>query len=104
MTTSHNVTGAGKVLSQRMTQLIAGHVPATVCEADLDGDYGAVQGVVATCTRCGHSTESFGTGEPSVRRCLALLRRECPNRERHYYFDDGCQADMYAVPARALVA
>ena len=37
-----------------------------------------VEGVVATCSRCGHETESYGTGAASVRRCLALLRVECP--------------------------
>ena len=46
---------------------------------DLEGDYSAeVEGVRATCSRCGHETESFGTSGASVRRCLVLLREECP--------------------------
>ena len=46
-----------------------------------------VPGVTATCQRCGHSTESFGTGERSVRRCLAMLRNECPNGEHNFYVE-----------------
>jgi hypothetical protein len=45
------------------------------------------EGVRATCGRCGHTTESFGTGEVSRRRCLALLREECPQGERNFYVD-----------------
>jgi hypothetical protein len=44
-----------------------------------------IEGIRATCTRCEHSTESFGTGPGSVRRCLALMREECPNAERNFY-------------------
>lgn len=44
-----------------------------------------VDGVVARCSRCDHETESFGTSEKSVKRCLALLREECPNDENNFY-------------------
>jgi hypothetical protein len=44
-----------------------------------------VTGVRVVCSRCEHETESFGTGEASVRRCLALLREECPEEEDNYY-------------------
>lgn len=54
-------------------------------EVELDGDYGSVDGVQATCGRCGHCTESFGTGDASVRRCLTLLREECPQGESNFY-------------------
>jgi hypothetical protein len=63
-------------------------VPVTIEEVELEGDHGMVDGVEATCTRCGHTTESFGTGDPSRRRCLALLREECPNEERNFYVEE----------------
>lgn len=56
-------------------------------EVELDGDYGPVNGVCATCSRCDHQTESFGTSESSIRRCLALMREECPRGEENYYVD-----------------
>jgi len=55
------------------------------CEIELDGDHGTVPGIRATCTRCGNETESFGTGENSIRRCLALMWEECPAEENNYY-------------------
>jgi hypothetical protein len=54
-------------------------------ETELDGDYSTVEGVCATCSRCGHETESYGTTDASVKRCLAMLRDECPNGERNFY-------------------
>ena len=48
-----------------------------------------VEGVTAFCTRCEHSTESFGTGDSSIRRCLVLLREECPNGEKNFYVQEG---------------
>lgn len=62
-------------------------VACNLDHVDLDGDYAAVEGVRATCCRCGHDTESYGTSEASVRRCLAMLRDECPNGEGNYYYD-----------------
>lgn len=47
-----------------------------------------VDGIVARCSRCDHETESFGTSERSVKRCLALLRDECPNDENNFYVDE----------------
>lgn len=44
-----------------------------------------VAGVTATCGRCGHATESFGTTDASVRRCLVLLREGCPKDEKNFY-------------------
>lgn len=46
-----------------------------------------VPGTVATCSRCGHETESYGTSDASIKRCLALMREECPNQESNYYVD-----------------
>lgn len=44
-------------------------------------------GVIATCSRCEHTTESFGTGENSRKRCLVLMREECPEDEENFYVD-----------------
>lgn len=44
-------------------------------------------GVRATCSRCGHTTESFGEDSGSVKRCLAMLNEECPKDENNYYVD-----------------
>jgi hypothetical protein len=60
-------------------------VSTTTDYVDLDGDYGTVAGVEVTCDRCGHSEESFGTDEPSLLRCAALLRENCPKNEKNYY-------------------
>jgi len=57
-------------------------------EVELEGDHGPVDGIVARCTRCGHETESFGTSEASVRRCMALMREECPEGEDNFYVAD----------------
>lgn len=64
-------------------------VECEVEEDDLEGDHGTVKGVVVTCSRCGHVVESFGTTGRSIRRCLAMLKEECPNGESNYYVADG---------------
>jgi hypothetical protein len=46
-----------------------------------------VDGVTAICSRCQWSTESFGTGNASRKRCLALMREECPQSENNFYWD-----------------
>lgn len=63
-------------------------VEVDIEEADLENDEGREQsGVIAVCSRCGHTVESFGTGDRSRRRCLAMLREECPQDERNFYVD-----------------
>jgi hypothetical protein len=58
-------------------------------ETELENDSGRlIPGVTATCTRCGHETESFGTSERSVSRCLVLMREECGNQEDNFYVAD----------------
>lgn len=57
----------------------------SVEEIELDGTRGMIASVVATCPRCGHETESYGTDEPSRKRCLVLLREECPRGENNWY-------------------
>jgi hypothetical protein len=61
-------------------------VHCDVEETDLENEESdVVPGVIVTCERCGHATESFGTSPVSIRRCLAALREECPNAEENYY-------------------
>lgn len=69
-------------------------VECTIEQVELDGDFGTTPGVRATCGRCDHETESFGTGAASVRRCLVLMREECPQCEENFYYaDDGSDED-----------
>ena len=63
-------------------------VECSVWEDELEGDYSLVEGFRAECSRCSHETESFGTSERSVRRCLVLMREECPLGEENFYVDD----------------
>lgn len=64
-------------------------VPVEIEEVVLQSEEGRdVDGIVARCSRCDHSTESFGTSEKSVKRCLALLREECPKDENNFYVDE----------------
>ena len=58
----------------------------SVEETDLENDEGySIEGVVVTCERCDHETESFGTSIRSIKRCLVLMREECPNDEGNFY-------------------
>jgi len=41
--------------------------------------------VRAICTECKHETMSFGTSEASVKRCLAVMREECPEGQSNFY-------------------
>lgn len=62
------------------------------CSVDyvtLENDDGRnVDGVEVTCSRCGHVTESYGDGDDSIKRCLALMREECPNNETNWYMEE----------------
>ncbi len=63
-------------------------ITVDVEDVDLPGDHGGlVKGVKVTCGECDHETESFGSSQRSVKRCLALLREECPRNEENYYVD-----------------
>jgi DNA polymerase III epsilon subunit family exonuclease len=63
-----------------------------LCEVDyceIENEQGReVPCVKVTCGRCGHQTESFGQHEGSIKRCMILLKEECPNGERNFY-DEG---------------
>lgn len=41
----------------------------------------------AVCDKCGHETMSYGDHEGSVKRCLALMREECPRNENNFYIE-----------------
>jgi hypothetical protein len=60
-------------------------VSCRVGDTCLPGDYADVDGVAATCTRCGHAEEAYGTSGASVRSCLARMRGSCPRGEKNYY-------------------
>lgn len=63
-------------------------VSCEITETELENDEGrTVDGVCATCSRCGHETESFGTGDNSRRRCLVLMREQCPEDQSNFYTD-----------------
>ena len=52
---------------------------------DLDGDYSTVEGIRATCTKCGHVVEVFGTSDASARRAAVTMKEECPLNLSNYY-------------------
>lgn len=59
------------------------------CETEnveIENDRGIwVKSVSVKCCKCDHTEESYGRSDSSVRRCLALLRENCPNGESNYY-------------------
>lgn len=46
-----------------------------------------VAGTRATCERCGHETIAYGSSDGSRKRCLMLMREQCPNGESNYYVE-----------------
>jgi hypothetical protein len=70
-------------------------VACSIDLVELENDDGReVEGVQATCSRCGNETQSFGTEPVSVRRCLVLMREECPEGELNFYVaEDGADED-----------
>lgn len=63
-------------------------VTCEISYIELDNEEGyPVDSVSAQCTRCDHETESFGQGENSIKRCLVLMRDECPKGERNFYVE-----------------
>lgn len=47
-----------------------------------------IDGVEVTCTDCDHVETAGGTSEKSVKRCLAMMRENCPEGEDNYYVSD----------------
>jgi hypothetical protein len=58
------------------------------CKVVKDTSQGGQPQLTAECLRCGHETTSFGVRDASKKRCLALLRDECPNQEENFYVDE----------------
>lgn len=60
-----------------------------ICSVDYtteENDDGREQAcVVVTCGECGHREQSWGEGPRSVKRCLVLLRENCPQDETNFY-------------------
>ncbi len=66
-------------------------VLCSIDETEIENEEGRrVDGVEATCGRCQHTTQSFGTGAASRKRCLVLLREGCPEGEENFYTDEDC--------------
>lgn len=67
-------------------------MPAVYCSVELvelENENGReVPGVVVTCGDCEHAEESYGQGEASVKRCLALMRQNCPEGGDNFYIAD----------------
>jgi hypothetical protein len=89
---------------------VSKRVPCTVEIVGLHNDFVGriVPGVIATCSRCCHQTESVGTTVVSVRECLSLMREECPCGGSNEYevvevrsphFTTGIQANPCASPS-----
>lgn len=63
-------------------------VEAEIEETELENEDGRMQPAVqATCSDCGHVTQSFGTSDASRKRCLVMLREECPLNKRNFYVE-----------------
>lgn len=63
-------------------------VYAEIAHVTIEGDRGLVPSVCATCSRCEHQAESFGTSDRSVARCMILLRENCPLDQGNFYTDN----------------
>ena len=59
----------------------------TTIEDEDDGHEG--QGVIATCSECEHTEQSFGQGPKSRIRCIMLMKENCPESAENFYVDDG---------------
>jgi hypothetical protein len=52
-----------------------------------------VPGCVATCGECDHKEQSYGQGIASQKRCLAMLRENCPEGKSNFYVDPDSDED-----------
>lgn len=65
------------------------NVRCEITENEIENEDGyPIPSVTATCLACGYTTESFGTGGSSRRRCLALMREGCPRGDTNFYVDE----------------
>lgn len=64
-----------------------GKIICDVNSITLEGDYNNdVESVEVRCTKCDRREVAFGTGEASVKRCLASLNEQC--RSGNFYVTD----------------
>lgn len=80
---------ANKLLFKTKKSVFSGNVvAASIDSVEIENEDGVViDSTQATCSRCGYETESYGDSAASVRRCLALLREECPKRQSNFYVE-----------------
>ena len=63
-------------------------IDCEVQAAEVEFNGQLIDGVEVTCTNCGHVETAGGTSERSVKRCLAMMRENCPEDEENYYVVD----------------
>ncbi len=63
-------------------------VAVDICEDDVDGEHGLLDGLTLTCERCGHEVQVYGRSDSSARYAAKIFRDECPNDESNYYDTD----------------
>ena len=69
-------------------------VKCKISRATLTNDDGLeIEGVIATCSRCKLRKKSFGTSSLSIKRCLVLLRENCPRNEKNFYVETSTSED-----------
>lgn len=78
------------------TRRSEGRGNAVICSVEvttaLNDDEREQTCTIVTCGECAHKTQSWGDSSRSVRRCLALLREECPEEQENFYkTDDGSE-------------
>lgn len=71
-------------------------IKCEINEVELENDNGyQVDGVTATCSKCGYTKASYGTDGPSIRRCLVLLNEGCPMKQNNFYIEDNHPKPAY---------
>ncbi len=64
-------------------------IKCTIAFDSEENDYGTESPCVRViCSKCQHETTSFGDSDASVKRCLALLKEECPRGEKNFYVEE----------------
>jgi len=64
-------------------------IPCEIIFDDGETDDGrVVECTYAVCSRCKLETMAYGTGAGSVSCALAMLRDECPRKEKNFYMDE----------------
>lgn len=64
-------------------------IECEVEHTEQENDHGNMQQcTVVTCGECGHVERSWGVSEGSQKRCLILLKENCPRGETNFYVGD----------------